>query len=313
MQPVLFNVGPLSISSFGFFLALAFVTAVFLAWRLARAYDLSQEQVLDLSILSFFGGIIGARLYFVIFHWSAFGGDLGKIVLINRYPGLSFWGGLLGGSLIFWLLIKRTKINFWQAADFAAVAFWGGTVFGNIGCFLGGCAFGAVSNLPIATAVVGLIGKRFPVAVVESLLLLLTFGYLWKQVVRFHFAGKILSVSLILLGIVKFMTEFFRGDSQVILSGFSLGYLFSLGLIFCGILVFYGRSKRNLWQDLVSLGEVFYQRKRQARLLSQFNKTLYNYKVGFKVKVERGIARIKLTPKILKRRLNVKSTPTNLR
>lgn len=312
MHPILFSLGPVSISSFGFFLALAFLVAVFISWRLAHLYDLNEEKILDLAILTFFGGILGARIFFVGTNWELFG-TFYKAILLNRYPGLSFWGGLVGGSLTLYFFARRTKFNFWQIADFAGVSLLIGIVLGDLGCFLGGCAYGVTSNLPLAFPVVGVMGKRFPVSVLESMILLFAFFPLFRAAVRFHFAGKIAAFSLITLGIVKFLTEFWRGDNKILpfLAGISLGHFFSTGVLILGIGIFYQKSKRSAVADLKGWAEIFYLPNRRQILLLQIKKSWYNFKITWEVKIKKAVKILDNLPKILKRRFNVKSTPKN--
>lgn len=301
MHPTLFSLGPIAISSFGFFLALAFLSATFIAWRLAKTYDLNEEKVLDIAMFTFFGGLIGARLYFVLFNWEIFS-SFEKAFLINRYPGLSIWGGILGGVLTLWFFCKRAKLNIWQIADFAAVSFLLSLVFGNLGCFLGGCNFGAASNSPLAVSVVGLMGKRLPIPLFEGILSLIAFTYLWKQVVRFHFFGKILSLSLIFLGFIKLISELNRGNNQYI------PYL----LLILGIFIFYYRSKKSFMADLNFLTSLPKSEKRRQLVLSKLRKNWYNYQIHLRVKLGKTKHNLGSLPKIIKRRLNVKSTPKNI-
>jgi len=163
MLPVLFSIGPITVSSFGFFLSLAFLFATFLLWRLAHGWDLNEEKILDLIILSFFGGLIGARIFFIMLNFNLFSFDLGKMLLVTKYPGLNFWGGFLGGWLTLNFFTRRFKMDFWQVADLAAIGLLGGLILGDLGCFLGGCSFGVPSNSFFAVPMVGVIGKRFPV------------------------------------------------------------------------------------------------------------------------------------------------------
>ncbi|MDO8638312.1 MAG: prolipoprotein diacylglyceryl transferase [Candidatus Daviesbacteria bacterium] len=303
MYPVLFHFGPFTISSFGFFLSLAVLAGVFTSWRLAKAYDLNEEKIIDLAIFTFLGGIIFARIFFIIFNWSYFGLDnLSKIFLINLYPGFSFWGGLLGGVVALWFFSKRFKISFWQIADFASVSFFLGLAVSDIGCFLGGCYIGAPSNSFLALPIVGMIGKRLPISLFESLFLFLIFFHLFKQVIKFHFAGKILALSLIYLGLIRFVLQFFRasqGRENLI------SYLLSIGLVLLGIIIFYLRSKRNFIEDLKDLAQTPFSLKRRQMVVSYLKKTWYNNQVDWKVRLAR-------LPKVLKRRLNVKSTPKDI-
>ncbi len=291
----------------------AFLSAAFVAWRLAKTYDLNEERVLDLVILTFLGGILGARIFFVATHWSLFA-DIGKAVLLNRYPGLSFWGGIFGGIIALRVFASRTKLNLWQIADFAVVGLALGLVFGDLGCFFGGCGYGAVSDLPVATAVVGLVGKRFPVSALESILFLFLFFSLWKQAVRFHFGGKIASVGLVALGVVKFVTEYFRGDSQPLpfIRFLAWGHLFSIALTILGIALFYRLSKRDIRGDLTLLRMFVTSAKKREIILSKISKSWYNHRVGLRLHLGKVRTGLQSLPKAVRRKLNVKPTPSKL-
>jgi len=313
MYPVLLTIGSISITSFGLFLAFSFFASVFVAWRLAKAYDLNEEKVIDLAILVAIISVLGARLFFVALHWPLFG-DFGKVVWINRYAGLSFWGGLISGILALKYFSKKLNFNFWQAADFAAVSLLMGIIIGNIGCFLGGCSYGVVSELPIAAPAVGLIGKRFPVTIIESFILLIFFFYLWGQAIRFHFAGKICALTLIIVGIEKFVLEFYYGERFFLINNFwlSLGNLFSLSILILGVIIFYKKSKRNIKTDLRLLFTLPLSRKKQESMFAYLKKSVYNRKVNSVIKMKRVYEIIRTLPKTLKRRLNVKSNPKNI-
>lgn len=311
MHPYVFSLGPLAVTSFGLFLSLAFFASAFVCWRLGRTYDFEENKTLDLIILTFLGGIIGARVLFVALNPGEFD-ELYKIILLNRYPGLSFWGGLLGGAVFLKVFTYRLKLNFWQTADFAVVGLTLGMVLGNIGCFLSGCSYGVVSNLPIAAPVVGILGKRFPVTLVESLALLFIFFYLWGQVVKFHFTGKIAALFLIFIGIIKFTAEFGRGDIRLInIAGVSFGHIFSILLATLGLVAFYRLSKRSVTADLRSLKTIMSSGKKRKTALVRFQKNWYNYQVDFKIKIGRAVGFFGALPKFLRRKLNVRPTPKN--
>ncbi|MDO8498740.1 MAG: prolipoprotein diacylglyceryl transferase [bacterium] len=312
MYPVLLTLGPLPISSFGLLLVIAFAFAVFVFWQISRVYELEEEKLIDLAILTFVGGLLGARLVFVLFHASSFY-DLSQVLLIQKYPGMSFWGGLAGGLITFRLYVSRIGLHFWQVVDFAAVSLVLATSLGDIGCFLGGCFYGRVSTLPWALPVVGVIGKRFPIALLEALILLLFYFSLKKQALRFHFKGRILASALIFLGGLKFITEFFRGDIRegVSFGGLFSGHLFSLAVMTLGTGIFYTRGKRSFKADLQYLFSLLVSSKRRKALLLSFQKSCYNYRVGFTFWLQGFFKRSTLWPKILRKKLNVKPTPTN--
>lgn len=293
MFPVLFTIGNLTVSSFGFFALLAFFFGLFFVWRLARAWEMDEEKILDLIVLTFLGGLIGARLYFVTLNLNFFASDLLKIFLITKYPGFSFWGGFLGGWLSLYFFSRKFKMNFWQIADIASIGFFVGLIFTDLGCFLGGCSVGAPSKAFFAVDMVGVVGKRFPVQLIEGLLLLFVCRKLWAKAIRFHAQGKIISLALIYLGLVKFFTAFFR-PLQI------ENYIFSLALIILGIAIFYqqvlpsGRpravqAQRTFRSDVKTttlfIGSLITSRENRSLLLSTLGRNWYNQKTAFKWKL----------------------------
>ena len=278
MFPVLFSVGKFNVSSFGFFLGLAFLFGVFLVWRLARAWDLDEEKILDLALMSFLGGLIGARLYFGIENFQSFAANPLNLLLVNKYPGFSFWGAFLGGWLSLYFFSKRKRMDFWLIADLASVGFLGSLIFADIGCFFGGCSIGVVSSF-LAVPMVGVIGKRFPVQILEAILLAFALKKVWSQAIHFHFRGKIVIMTLIYLGLIKFFTESLKANH-------SGGYIFSLILVILGITIFYRLSegKRTLFSDLSTLGSflvgLLTDSKVRKMLMQTLSKNWYNQKVA---------------------------------
>lgn len=264
MLPVIFSIGPVAISSFGLFLALSFLYGTFLVWRLARAWDLDAEKVLDLTLLTFFGGLFGSRLYFILQHIDFFGFDLIKMVAITKYPGFSFWGAFLGGWLTLYFFVRKFKLDFWQMADIGAIGFLGGMILGNIGCFLGGCSIGIESNFPIAVKMVGVIGKRFPIQVFESLAYIGILYYLWPKAIHFHIPGKIVSLVLIYVGITKFVTEFFKIQTMG-------GHFFALILVFLGLGIMHKINKRTMKEELKFISKSLSKVKDKILMSKQLN------------------------------------------
>ncbi len=299
MFPVI-SIGTFSISTFGFFLVVGFLFGLLSVWRVARAWDMNEEKILDLTLLTFLGGFLGARLLFIFTNFNFFGLFLSKWLFLNKYPGFSFFGGILGGFLILRFFAKRFKINFWQALDFAGVGLLGGLIFENIGCFFGGCNLGIVSKLFFAVPMVGTIGNRIPVQALEAILLFFIFRRIWKKVSHFHVQGTVAAVSLICISLVKlFLTPLRQSYSD---------FIFYLILGIAGTLIFYYVSnnykltKRKLLSDIKALGinlVAFSQNpKLRKNLIVYLKKSWYNYKVDLSWK-------IRFLSKIL-RRLNVR-------
>lgn len=302
MKPTLLTIGQIPISSFGLFLILALVSAAFVIWRLAKVYDYDQEKVIDLLLYTFVGGLIGARVYFILSHLDQFD-NLLTMLLINRYPGLSFWGGLMGGVVTLRILTKYFKVNFWQAGDFAAVGLMIALAIGSFGCLLGSCMPGMVSSLPVAVPQVGLIGNRFPLQVVEGIIFLSLFWRLSKLMVKFHPHGVIAAQGLLMLGLVKLLLEPWRGDTQRLISSLSAGIVWSTLLIIYGATIYYKQTRKDWRQDLQFLVKLLVSAPLRQKLRTKFLKSWYNFRVDFKIN-------LKSWGKSLARIIRVRSNPS---
>lgn len=301
MKPVLFSLAGFSVSSFGIFLSISIALALFFIWRIIRVYELDEEKVIDLFILSVLSGFIFSRLYFVMFHPNQFV-DFTKIFLINRYPGLPFWGGLIGGIIALKLLSRRYKMNFWQVADFAVVGLFIAISITSLGCLLGACQYGLLSDSTWAVTQAGIIGKRFPIQIIESLIFLIGFLSLSANALRFHFFGQILAQGLFFMGITKFILEFFRGDKQIIYGPISLGYLFSLALLASGVYIFYKQGRRSITYDLRLFLGFFYNSQKRRYIISKLMKSWYNLRINLRIALKRGV-------KSFFAKLQIKSNP----
>ncbi len=318
MKPVLFTlgnipvIGVLPISSFGLFLLISFVVSSFAIWRIVKLYELDPEQSFDLIFLTIIGGLFGARLYFILFHLSLFN-SVNKVFLLNHYPGLSFWGGFLGGLLTLRFFSKRFKLNFWQIADYAIVGTFLGMAISGFGCLLGSCQYGLQSTGFFSVPQAGLIGRRFPLQIVESALYFLTFLYFWRLSLKFHVPAQIFSKALLYLGVIKLILESFRGDKQLIFQNISLGAIWAILLIIYSIRVYYQHvpavsrgSKRSFLSDLGFILSLPINKSKRHIVISNINKNWYNLIVDLRVngiRLKRWIFKL----------LNIKSTPNNLK
>lgn len=302
MFPVLFSIGSISISSFGVFLALGFLFGVFLVWRLSRAWDLDEEKVLDLTLVTFLGGLVGARLYFGLENLPNFAPNIFRLILINKYPGFSFWGAFLGGFLTLFYFTKKFKLDFWHIADLASVGFLGGLILSNLGCFFGGCGIGIPSKLFFSVFMVGNLGKRFPVQALEALLLTIVLIKIWAKAKHFHLRGKIASLSLIFIGVIKLLMEPLK---QI----HSLGYFFEGLILILGFVIFYKIQwgKRTPVSDLKSIFKtlmlILQDGNFRKSIVDQILKSWYNQKTSI-------VWQMKGFGKIL-RKIHVKPTPKN--
>ncbi len=239
---------------------------------------MDEEKVLDLTLLSLLGGLVISRIIFVIEHFQFFLEHSPLAVLtINKFPGFSFWGGVVGGVLILFLLTGRKKDQFLQALDIASVGVIGSLILSNLGCFLGGCNIGIPSNLFLAVNMMGAVGKRFPVQALEAILLLLAINKIWSIATHFHQRGKVFSIALIYLGAIELLTEPLKQNHGKVVILFAL-------LLIAGIYTFYKVTKRKLASDIKGFFLFLYKLPTdpvtRKSVMESFSKYWYNRKVG---------------------------------
>ncbi len=149
MHPDLFTIPIIgvSIKTYGFFLTVGFLSAVWLGMRRATRVKADPDRILDLSFLSLLFGVGGARLFYVAHYWqSDFAHRPNKLFAIVdiRQGGLEFLGGFLGAVLAAFVYMKIKKVSIRLYLDILAPSAMWGLAFGRIGCFFNGCCFGGL-------------------------------------------------------------------------------------------------------------------------------------------------------------------------
>lgn len=147
MFPVIFELGPIKLYSFGLMVVLGFIAGSYLSANLARRRGLPGEAFLDAAVVILFSSILGARLLFVLLNWETFSRDMSHIGAIWQ-GGMSFHGGAAAGILSGVLYMRWRKIPVLAMADAAGPGLALGYAIGRIGCFLNGCCYGVATSLP---------------------------------------------------------------------------------------------------------------------------------------------------------------------
>jgi phosphatidylglycerol:prolipoprotein diacylglycerol transferase len=148
------DVGPplgLPIRGYGVMLLVAVVSAVALLVREARRLGIDPELIFSLTFYLFLGGIVGARLFYVIEYWPQFqrgnlADTMGAVLNVTQ-GGLVVYGSLIGGSAAGLWFIRRHGLPLLTMMDLLAPSFMLGLAIGRIGCLLNGCCHGGVCDI----------------------------------------------------------------------------------------------------------------------------------------------------------------------
>ena len=147
------------IAYYGITIAVAILFAMLLVFVRARHSGQDVNDYENLAILGIIFGIIGARIYYVIFSWSDYREDI-KSVFNIRQGGLAIYGGIIAGFLTAYLYAKVKKLSFWQIADTVCIGFPAGQMIGRWGNFFNREAFGEYTD--------SLFAMRLPIDAVRA-------------------------------------------------------------------------------------------------------------------------------------------------
>jgi phosphatidylglycerol:prolipoprotein diacylglycerol transferase len=205
------------------------------------------------------GGILGAKLYYMILHWPETAADpLGAI--LSR-SGLVWYGGFIAAALLIAWRVSRLKLSVPRVADAVAPALALAYGVGRIGCFLVGDDYGGPSNLPWAVAfpngappsTAGNLRQYFGVSVPDSipdtavltvhptqiyevLMAIVIFAILWRLRTRLTRPGLLFATYLALAGVERFIVEIFRAKDDRFLGPLTVAQSISIALVVVALL-----------------------------------------------------------------------------
>jgi phosphatidylglycerol---prolipoprotein diacylglyceryl transferase len=140
--------GDFAISPHGVGIAVGFLFGAWILGRERQRRGVSLEHVNQMVFWALIGAIVGARLFYVIAHWSEFD-NIGDALAIWR-GGISLLGGIAGAVLLNLPLMRRYRYGFFQVMDGAVIGLSFGIAFGRIGDLIIGDHLGKPTSWPLA-------------------------------------------------------------------------------------------------------------------------------------------------------------------
>ena len=192
----------------------------------------SSTDLIDIVIYIIGIGFISARLLYVVFHYHEFSN---YYEMINIYSG-GLWliGGILGNLCFMPLYLYYKQIPIRASFDLLCLHIPLVQSISRLGCFFGGCCYGASSTLPWAYQPIWLNYTVHPTQLYSSLLLLLIFFYIYFYVYpRVIVPGQITLVYLLLVSGERFFIDFFRDERKFLLGSLSF---FSINQWLCVVI-----------------------------------------------------------------------------
>lgn len=240
-NPVAFSIFGIDVMWYGILISLGMVLAVLITYKRAPRHHIEPDKILDFVLICIPLGIIGARLYYVVFNWSYYAGDILKILNI-RSGGLAIHGGLifgLGAAVILCMIWKYRPMN---VIDLAIPSIALAQSIGRWGNYFNSEAHGGPTDLPWAVMIDGV--PCHPTFLYESIWCFLLFIFLlWMDNHR-KFEGQIFLLYGMLYSLERFFVEALRTDSLMI-GPFKQAQVLSLSLIIICAVVYVILNKRS--------------------------------------------------------------------
>lgn len=239
-NPIAFTIFGIDIMWYGIIIAAAMVIAVIIVYKRAPLHKISSDRSLDFVLFSIPMGVVGARLYFVLFNWDYYAGDIFKIINI-RAGGLAIHGGLIFGFLTAILLCMIWNVRPLNLLDLAVPAIAIAQSIGRWGNYFNQEAHGGPTDLPWAILVDG--QMVHPTFLYESIWCFLLFIVLIIVDNNRRFEGQTLLLYGILYSFERFFVEALRTDSLMI-GPFKQAQLLSLVVFIVCIIIYIMRSRK---------------------------------------------------------------------
>jgi len=273
----------LSVPSYGLMVMLGFLLGLYFFLRRGRSVGLDRDALLDVGIAALVGGVVGARLFFVISEWGYFAVSPLEIIRIDK-GGLWFYGGALGGAVAALATMWVRKLPVRRTLDVMASVLPLGHAFGRMGCFLNGCCFGKVTGSFIGVRFPRVLGEgrsadallnigdrhilgsppyvdhlykgrvfptdEFSLPVHPTQLYAVAYNVIIFAVLSFLLfrrrrEGDVTWFYAVFYGSARFMNEFYRDDLPAVAMGLKLNQWLCVGLVIFGLVMFCRSARRR--------------------------------------------------------------------
>jgi len=259
------QLGTLTIYWYAIIIVSGAICALTLVIAEAKKFGVSTERIIDLFFVIMIGGIIGTRLYYVIFQWGAYRDNLWEIFNF-RAGGLAIYGGLIGGAVIVyiaskgWIKIRSFQIkpfNGMLLLDFIVPVVLLAQGIGRWGNFVNKEAYGPVVPGANATEQIAYLQKfhipefiidgmkisgqyHHPTFLYESVWNIVGFILLYFIIRRLKKLklSQLLASYLVWYGVGRFVIEGMRTDSLYLFGDIRVSQVVSVIFVISGVILF---------------------------------------------------------------------------
>lgn len=248
-DPILFNLGFLSIRWYGLFVVLGMISALYISSYLAKKFSIQKNIIWDLAFYLIIFGLIGARIYEIFLEFPYYLQHPVQMIKIWE-GGLAIHGAIIAGLITIYFFSKKQNVSFWSLAALISPGLALGQAIGRYGNWFNQELFGLPTDLPwgipisLANRPPEFINEMFfhPTFLYESLGLLIIFAISFKILLCYNNLEKktgmrIVSSYLILYSVLRFVLEFIKIDKTPTLSGLRWPQIMSILLMLFALII----------------------------------------------------------------------------
>jgi phosphatidylglycerol---prolipoprotein diacylglyceryl transferase len=218
MFPVLLELGPFKIHTYGFLIAVGFLVAIRVVKVMAVRQKVPFEPLMDMAFWGLILGFTGGRVLFIITRWEYFSANPLEMFAIWK-GGLVFYGAAITVIPFAAWYMKHRQMPVWKSLDILNVGLVIGHMFGRFGCLSAGCCYGKPTGqgwgVRFHTDMVDASLRGIPLHPTQlyeaGSLFLLALGMMWIHKIK-KFDGQVLLTYLMVYPIIRSVIEVYRGD-----------------------------------------------------------------------------------------------------
>jgi len=253
------TLGPITIHIYSIMILLGILAAYFVISKEGKKWNIPENFILNLVLLTVLFGVVGARLYYVLFNFDYYSQNPIDIIKIWE-GGLAIHGGIISGFLVIILYSWKYKANILRILDIVSLGVILGQAIGRWGNFFNGEAHGSATTLETLQSfhlpdfiIQGMYidGVYYiPTFLIESIWCLI--GFIILIIVKcrkYNKIGQVASFYFMWYGVGRFFIEFLRTDS-LILFDFKVAQIVSVIMVIVGLIMFIKLSKGSKFDNL---------------------------------------------------------------
>ena len=247
------NIGSITIKLYSLCILLGVLCAYIVIMRETKKQKLNMDIMFNILFYGIIAGILGARIYYVLFNFEYYVFHLDEIIKIWQ-GGLAIHGGIIGGVIVVYLYSKKRNISFLKLSDIILPGVILAQGIGRWGNFFNQEAYGmmvskeVLQKLLVPNFVINgmyIKGSYYlPTFFFESIFCILGFIILIVLRKRFKKTGLVTAFYLIWYGVLRFIIEYFRTDS-LMLFNLKIAMIVSGLMVILGILLLIIIIRRN--------------------------------------------------------------------